>query len=300
MGLWWSLVVGWWGMETPMKSPMFAGQIPWNPHNPARPGTSRHFLPWCLTSPAAETQLGSMATGFSRSASSISASTETQHGAPGGEQGALEAFLKSRLGMMGMMGINQKMKCWIVLALHLSLQRIWKKERNLTLLVQKSESLTVLCWDFSGLHSKSWMQEHLFPLQTRHWVRHTFTTCLRFGCLTVSTQKAHDPAFASASCVHVCLHLHKHRIASCLEAYTLTFQHATSGLQSSEVPLFNFCTQEPTLRCHMRGVLLGGEHASDAAGDLLQVQVPQAAIGYQNPIGKRVVHLEIGHSDWEE
>jgi len=50
----------------------------------------------------------------------------------------------------------------------------------------------------------------------------------------------------------------------------------------------------------MRGVLLGGEHASDAAGDLLQVQVPQAAIGYQNPIGKRVVHLEIGHSDWEE
>mmetsp|Transcript_28046 Transcript_28046/g.45141 ORF Transcript_28046/g.45141 Transcript_28046/m.45141 type:complete len:202 (+) Transcript_28046:166-771(+) len=45
-----------------------------------------------LTSPAAETQLGSMATGFSRSASSISASTETQHGAPGGEQGALEAF----------------------------------------------------------------------------------------------------------------------------------------------------------------------------------------------------------------
>jgi len=68
-----------------------------------------------------------MATGFSRSASSISASTETQHGAPGGEQGALEAFLKSRLGMMGMMGmmgINQKMKCWIVLALHLSLQRI--------------------------------------------------------------------------------------------------------------------------------------------------------------------------------
>lgn len=221
MGLWWSLVVGWWGMETPMKSPMFAGQIPWNPHNPARPGTSRHFLPWRLTSPAAETQLGSMATGFSRSASSISASTETQHGAPGGEQGALEAFLKSRLGMMGMMGINQKMKCWIVLALHLSLQRIWKKERNLTLLVQKSESLTVPCWDFSGLHSKSWMQEHLFPLQTRHWVRHTFTTCLRFGCLTVSTQKAHDPAFASASCVHVCLHLHKHRIASCLEAYTL-------------------------------------------------------------------------------
>lgn len=50
----------------------------------------------------------------------------------------------------------------------------------------------------------------------------------------------------------------------------------------------------------MRGVLLGGEHASDAAGDLLQVQVPQAAIGYQNPIGKRVVHLEIGHSDWEK
>ena len=49
----------------------------------------------------------------------------------------------------------------------------------------------------------------------------------------------------------------------------------------------------------MRGVLLGGEQASDAAGDLLQVQVPRAEWHgtriVQGP-GPRKIHSEKGLS----